>query len=207
MGVRRVWVGALLVLMVGACGGGEMTLTEYVERLNGIVERARQQYEVLVADEQGAVLVAEGAQLTDFTPHDLQTALERLRKIEAEVEEAVGAIDPPEQVAELHNFWFDFDRNFIPAQEEMAARAGTAADWEELSESPEMAAYRAALAEDKRWCTDFQAKLDATEERGIFAETPWIPGDLKEVVQVVLGCQGYPAHPEDVYRPSPTSTP
>jgi hypothetical protein len=206
MRVRRVWIGVVLVLAVGGCGGGEMTLTEYVERLNGIVERARQQYEVLVADEQGAVLVAEGVQLTDFTPHDLQAALEQLRKIEAEVEEAVGAIDPPEQVAELHNFWFDFDRNFIPAQEEMAARAGTAADWEELSESPEMAAYRAALAEDKRWCIDFQAKLDATEERGIFAETPWIPGDLKEVVQVVLGCQGYPAHPEDVYRP-PTSTP
>ena len=51
MHVRRVWVGALLVLMVGACGGGEMTLTEYVDRLNSIVERARQRYEVLVASE------------------------------------------------------------------------------------------------------------------------------------------------------------
>jgi hypothetical protein len=89
---------------------------------------------------------------------------------------------------------------------EMLSRKRNGDHAEELSESPEMVAYRAALAEDERFCTDFQTKLDATEERGIFAETPWIPGELKEVVQVVLGCQGYPAHPEDVYRP-PTSTP
>ena len=58
-----------------------------------------------------------------------------------------------------------------------------------LSESPEMAAYRAALAADKAVCTDIEAQLDATAERG------------------VLGCEGYPEHPEDLYRPPPTSTP
>ncbi len=36
-----------------------------------------------------------------------------------------------------------------------------------------MAAYRAALAEDKQACSDFQAKLDATEERGL---SPIRPG-------------------------------
>jgi hypothetical protein len=175
-----------------------MTLTEYVERLNGIVERARQQYEVLVA---------EGTQLTDFTPRDLQTALELVREIEAEVEEAIGAIDPPEQVGDFHHLLFDFDGNFVSAQEALAARAGSAANWEELSQSSEMAAYRAALADDKQACADFQTKLDATEEREVFADMPWIPGELEEVVEALLGCQEYPEHPEDVYRPPPTSTP
>ena len=69
-----------------------------------------------------------------------------------------------------------------------------------------MATYRAALAYDKQLCSDFQAELDATEERGVFADTPWIPGELKEVVEVVLGCEGYPDDPEDVYRPPATST-
>ena len=72
-----------------------------------------------------------------------------------------------------------------------------------------MAAYRAAIAEGKQVCTGFQADLDATAERGVFTDTPWVPGELKEVVEAVLGCQWFPEHPEDVYRypPPPTSTP
>ncbi len=209
MTIRRFVPLALgVTLLLWGCGGGEMSLTEYVEQLNAIVDRARQQYETLVASPQGAVLIAEGAQLTDFTPQDLQAAFERVKEIEVEVQEATDAIEPPEQITDLHNFFFDFDdESFISAQDAMAARAGTAVDWEELSESPEMAAYRVALAEDKETCTDFEAELDATEERGVFADTPWIPGELKEIVEVVLGCEGYPEHPEDVYRPPPTSTP
>jgi hypothetical protein len=209
MTVRRFVPLALgVTLLLWGCGGGEMSLTEYVERLNAIVDRARQQYVTLVASPQGAVLVTEGAQLTSFTPQDLHAAFERIREIEAEVEEATAAIEPPEQIADLHSFFFDFgDESFTSAQEALAARAGTAADWEELSESPEMAAYRVALAADKQFCTDFQAELNATKARGVFADTPWIPGELKEVVEVLLGCEGYPEHPEDVFRPPPTSTP
>jgi hypothetical protein len=184
-----------------------MSLSDYVEELNAILNRANQQYEVLVASPQGAVLVAEGAQFTDFTPQDLQAAFERVSEIAVEVEEATEAIEPPEQIADLHNLWFDFQGEFASAHEALAARAGTAADWEELSESPEMATYRAELAADKQVCTDIQAQLDATEARGAFADVPWVPGELKEVVEGVLGCDGYPEHPENVYRPPSTSTP
>jgi hypothetical protein len=117
-----------------------------------------------------------------------------------------AAIEPPEQVAAFHNFYFATSK-FTAARETLAARAATAADWEELSESPEMAAYRAAIAEDKQACTDFEAEMDATAERGVFADVPWFPSELSEVVEGVLGCEGYPERPEDVYRPPPTSTP
>ena len=205
--MRRVWAGAWLVLVVAACDGGEMSLTEYVEQLNAIVIPATQQYDVLVASPQGAVLAAEGAQLTDFTPQDLQAALERLSEIVVEVGEATDAIEPPEQIADLHNLWFGFHGEFTSAQEVLAARAGTAADWEELSESPEMVAYRAALAEDKQVCTDIEAQLDATAYREVFADVPWFPAELKEVVAGVLSCEVYPEHPEDMFRPPSTSTP
>jgi hypothetical protein len=195
-----------VIVVAGGCGGGEMSLTEYVERINAIVDPAAQQYEGLVASQQGAVLVAEAAHITDFTPQDLQTALERVVEIEVEVREAFDAIEPPEQVAGLHYLFFDFGLS-IPIAEALAARAGTAADWEELSVSSEMAAYRAQFAEDKQRCTDFQAKLDATADRGVFVDVPWMPSELSEVVEAVLGCEAYPAHPEDVYRPPPTSTP
>jgi hypothetical protein len=204
--VRRVVrTGAFVALLISACGGGEMTLTEYVDSLNPIVEQARQQYEELAASTESGVLAAEQDQLSEFTPQDLQAALVHVRQIEALVDEATSAIDPPEQVAELHRLFFDFDSEFILAQEALAARAGTAVDWNELSNTPEMAAYRIALAEDKQGCIDAQAHLNAIgEQREAFAETPWIPADLKEVFEVALGCDGYPKHPEDVYRPPAT---
>ena len=72
MVTRRLALLALSVtLLLFGCGGGEMSLPEYVMDVNAIVDRARQQYEALVATPQGAVLVAEGAQLALFTPHDL----------------------------------------------------------------------------------------------------------------------------------------
>ena len=197
-----------VALLTSGCGGGELSLPEYVEELNAIVDRARQQYEALIATPQGAVLVAEGAQLANFTPQDLQAAFEQLKTVELEVQEATEAMEPPEQIADLHKFFFDFDDDsFVSAQDVLAARAATAADWEELSATPEMAAYRTALAADKETCNDFEAELDATEQRGVFDETPWIPGELKELVALVIGCAGYPENPDDVYRPVPTPAP
>lgn len=185
-----------------------MSLTEYVDSLNAIVEQARQEYQELAVGTAGGVLVAEPDQLSEFSPQDLQTALERVRQIEARVDEATAAIDPPEPVAELHNLFFDFDSGFITAQEALATRAGTAVDWNELSNTPEMIAYRTALAEDKQSCIDSQAEVNAIgERREAFAETPWIPAELKEIFEIALGCDGYPEHPEDVYRPPSAQNP
>jgi hypothetical protein len=208
MRLRRVWAGICLALVAAACGGGEVSLTDYVGHINVAVDRAAEEYYELVASPRGKVLVAEAEQLTDFTPQDLQTALERVREIEAGLDEAVNGIEPPEEVADLHRLLFNFDSDFISAQEALAVRAGTAEDWEELSASPEMAAYRTALTEDKQHCADSEAEMNAiADRREVFADTPWIPGELKDVVEAVLGCAGYPEHPEDVYRllPAPTS--
>ncbi len=211
MAVKRFVPLVLCVaLLVSGCGGGdegdELSLTEWVEGLNALIAKASQQYDELVASPQGAVLVAEGAQLADFTPQDLQVALERLGEIEMEILEAGAAIEPPAQVADLANLLSD--ARFTSARVALAARAGSATSWEELSETPEMAAYRTALAGDKQACIDLQAKLDATAERGVFTDVPWIPGELKEVVEAFLSCDGpLLKNPEDVYRPPPTSTP
>ena len=201
--MRVVCASALLALIIAACGGGgELSITEYVASLNAAVDTARGEYESLVTSPEGAVLLANGEQLAEYTPQDLQAALRAVRDIEASFEESIGEVQPPEEVAEIHNFWFDFDSNFIPAQEALEARAGTAADWAELSESPEMAAYRTALAEDKRVCAEFEAQLSTPEEeRENLSNVPWIPSEMKQIVNAVLGCEGYPDHPEDVYRP------
>ncbi len=203
--MRRVWIGLCLVLVLGACGGAESPLTDYVESVNAIVEEARLQYEALVESPEGGVLVADPSELAGFTPQDLQIALEKVRIIETGVEEATAAIDPPPQVAELHHVFFDIDSQFIASQEALAVRAGSAQDWMELSETPEMAAYRTALANDKQECIAAQAEVNAiAEQRESFADTPWMPAELKEAFEVAFGCNGYPVHPEDVYRPLAT---
>jgi hypothetical protein len=200
--LRRVLVVALLAVLAASCGGGELSMSDYTERVGAVVARASQQYGDLVASPQGAVLIADPEQIEDFSPQDLQTALEHVRQIEAEVEASIAAIDPPEQVAEFHDLFFTFGEGFISAQEALAAKAGNTADWEELSESSEMSAYRAALAKDRQDCFDFRSELSTiSEQRGDLSETPWIPSDLKEVFSVFLGCDGYPEHPNDVYRP------
>ncbi len=209
---RFIPLALAVVLVLAGCGGREMSLTEYVDRINAIFERGVEQYEPLATSPEGLVLIVgqgshlgiadQGVQLTDFTPRDLQVALERVAEIQDEALEAAADIEPPDQIADLHRLYF----RKLPITE-LAARAGTAADWYELSESEEMAVYRAALAADKQVCAEFQAKLDATADRGVFADTPWIPGELKETVNHALGCDSLPEHPEDAYRPPPTTDP
>jgi hypothetical protein len=63
-----------------------------------------------------------------------------------------------------------------------------------------MAAYRAAIAEGRQVCNEFQDELDSTAARGAFEDVPWLPGEMSEVVEAVLGCAWFPADPEDVDR-------
>lgn len=178
-----------------------MSLTEYVNQVNAATDPASR---------RGAELIAEAEAVTDFTPQVLQAGLERsLHEIRIPLQEAVEDIDPPDQVEHLHDLMWQWHADFITVETALAARAGkaanTAAGWEALSESAEMVAYRDALETGKQVCTELQSDLDATEARGAFAETPWIPGELKEIVNTALGCEWFPKHPENVYRYPPIS--
>lgn len=204
--MRRAWTGICLAALVvaGGCSGGEMSMGEYTEQFNDITQSAGQQYAEFAETPEGRVLVAEGEELNDLTPQDLQAGLERIGRIESDVLEAAAAIDPPEQVAEFHSFYFALSP-FTAAREALAARAATAADWEELSATPEMANYRAAIAKDKESCDNFAATIDSTRDQDAFGDMPWIPSELTEVVESVFGCEEYPEHPEDLYRPPPST--
>ena len=90
------------MVIVASCGSGELSVTEYVEEVNAIVNRASQRYEALASDGKGAVLVVSGARLVDFTPQDLSEAFQGVRELEGELERAIGEIDPSAQIADLH---------------------------------------------------------------------------------------------------------
>ena len=178
-----------------------MSLTEYAEAMNAMEARA---------SERAEALVAAAEQETDLTPQDVQAGLEEAGEIRAEIDEAAAAMDPLDQIADLHDLVFGWHARLIAAEAALAVRAAddddTEEGWTSLSDSPEMAAYRSTMAEGKELCGVYQAELDATAEQGIFEDTPWIPSEMGEVVQAVVGCQWFPDNPEDVYRyPPPES--
>lgn len=194
--MRAVAAGVCLALAITACASSEGSLTEYVEDIEVVFQDARGKYEEFLTTPGAGVLIAEGADLLEYTPQQLHVALEQLADIQTEALATAEGIEPPTLVAELHDLFF----RELPIAE-LAVAAESAADWYELSATPEMEAYRTALAGDQVICADFQAALDATEERGDFADTPWLPSEMTEIVNVSLACDALPQNPTDAFRP------
>lgn len=136
----------VLVLLASGCeGSGELSLTEYVEQTNVLAERASREGEAIVGDAQ---------RVSEFTPQILQDGLERGVALRTTLQEAVDGIEPPDQIADLHNLMWDWHEQFIPIEAALAVRAGatehTEEGWNGFSDSAEMVAYRMALANGKQ---------------------------------------------------------
>jgi hypothetical protein len=181
MHLRSVLILALLVIVPSSCGGNsKLSLTDYVERVNTMAADSRAQAERLYLDYRA---------LTAPTVADLATMLEQVLAIRVAVQkEFVDLGEPPDQIAELHAAMVDWHVAAIDVERALATRARQVSSWAELERSAEFEAYNETGAEGLVVCRELQAKLDATETRAVFAGTPWIPGEMKEVVDAVLGC-------------------
>ncbi len=175
--MRRALAVGCLAVVLGGCGGG-VSLTEYAGTLEALATDMGEQFE------------AGDARMSTGTPtiEDAREVLAEALDVRGEFQEALTALDPPDEVADLHADLVDLHARIISAQEAFAARAETATGLEELEQSTEGQAYRAMVAESVSVCQEFQARIDATADRDIFVDTPWIPGDLKEVVEATFGC-------------------
>lgn len=192
--VRHVMAGFGVGLVLIGCGGGGLSLSEYVDRVNAIGDRTNPQVEALVGElEQSR------------TPEDVKTTMDGMVALRVESVAATEALEPPEQIADLHDLFVGWEARLLLVEEALAARAGAVTGWEEFFVSSELEAYRAALVEGKQVCIEFQTRLDATAERGVFADIDWLPGELTEAVEAVLGCDLFPENPENVFRPVPAT--
>ena len=197
-GARTVVI-AVLAAALWACGTGT-SLTEYVESLNNAVA---------LAEARAAQLQDEGILPSDSTPSQLEDGLNQLLDdVRIPLQETADRIDPPRQVSELHTLLWTWHADFIGIEAALATRAGqtpnSAMGWAEFSESPEVEADRASLVAGKQLCIDLQTHLDETEARGEFHDVPWLPAELKEVVDAAMGCEGFPDDPTAIYRfPAP----
>ena len=177
--MRSVGAGTFLTLILVACGGATLSLTEYVDGLNALVSETTDQLEV--AD-------ARFRQTPEPNREDAIALLNSHVVFRTELQNGLEALDAPEQIADLHALLVEGHAAVLAATELLPARVEAAASPEEFEQSAELEAYETANAETVVICRDIQAQLDATADRGTFQDVPWIPDEMKEVVVAVLGC-------------------
>ena len=168
---------ACIVFVVAACGGGTLSLTEYSELFQSSSFAVIDEFDVLEAQWASATTVEDGKEVLD-----------RAVAIRTDLQNSLTDVNSPEALADFHGDLVALLGRNLAATEAWAVRAETAGSLDELKESSEALAYWELDAEMRPLCLEFQSRLDATAEPEIFAEVPWVPGEMKEVVNLVLGC-------------------
>lgn len=179
--VRRIAAVTCLVVAAVSCGGGELTLGEYAEEVEGLTTHMyRTLDDLTITGEDGSEVPVE----------DAQAVFNGVAVAFGELLDGLQAIEPPGEIAELHTLSLDIMTRLTAAQEAFARRAEDfeGAEWDLLYTTPEAMAVAEVQAEMIAFCQARQAEFDATADREIFAESPWVPSELQEVVTVLFGC-------------------
>ncbi len=179
--MRRILIAICLLLILTSCGNRELTLTEYAEEVERHTTTMYAQLEEVNA---------EGA-FADPTVEEIQSIYGVVAEAYTGLVNGLEAIKPPSEAAELHGIAVESASRLKAAGDAMARRANaveTPDQLDALFESPEARALEVASLEMTGFCQERQSELDATAERDVFADTPWIPAELQEVVLVAFGC-------------------
>jgi len=172
----------LLGLVLASCGGGSLSLAEYNEQgmaLTTVMEERI--YALDAAWESDTATLEEVRTYWDGRIEAYETALEGL-----------GDLEPAEDVAELHRTGLGLFTDLVSAEKALAARVAsleTVTGPEQWWSTAEGAAVGEVEEEIYSFCLVFQAMYDATLERMIVSDVPWIPSEMKEIVQVDVGCE------------------
>lgn len=177
--MRNVVMASLLALLAAGCGAGQPPLTAYVEDFNRL---AQETYVPLRA------AWAEYSELVAPEPSDLSSVLSLDIDLRRRAQVEFAGIDPPEQISHLHELFVSWHARLVGDEEALVLRATASASWTEVEGSVEFSRYQATLDLGAVACRQFRATLTATEARGVFGDAEWLPGDMREVVDVALGC-------------------
>jgi hypothetical protein len=181
MRMRLMIAGALFAATATACGGSNLTVTDYAAAV-----------EYLVAD-----MVAQFASIdeewTSQPPTKERAAdyWEQRLAIRAEFLEGVEDLDPPDEIADMHAAAVDIFSRITAADEALAARSAsfeTVTDHWQWVDTTEGRAADAILEQVYAFCRASQEEFDATGDREVLEGNPWIPSEMTEVVSVAFGC-------------------
>lgn len=179
--MRRLTVGICLIVALAACGGGNLSVSEYAAEAERLVAEMEGGFTRLDAEWESGTPSPERA--ADYWEGRLAVRREFLQ--------GVQALHPPEAVADQHAAALDVFDRMTTADEALASRVET---FEEITDhwqwvdTPEGRAADAILEEVFAFCRASQADYDATQERAPLQDVPWIPSEMSEVVSVAFGC-------------------
>ena len=179
---------AAALLFVG-CGGGNVSVDDYVEALNAMNTEF---------SPRGEAIWLEYTQNAAPTVDDLRALLDSTLELRTDVEEALGDVEAPDQIADLHARWIDWHSGLLAAERAQAARAATASSLDEFVQSAEFGGWADALREGSAMCSEFEGTLNSTEAQNLFADTAWMPSDLTNAVHAVIGCESFPDDIDDL---------
>ena len=188
---RSFLVGLALVLLLTACGDSELAMSEYGERLNEIVN---------TYGEDAEAAWVEFVAVSDPALEDLRALFDHDVAMRLGIEEAFLDLDPPAEIADIHGLLVEWLVSLTDAEEDLVDRIAAIDSLDEFLDSVEYRAFEETLIGGVDVCNELQSKLDATAVRGVFAETPWMPSDLKDVVDAVIGCETIPDDLDPTFR-------
>ena len=172
----------LLGLVLASCGGGSLSLAEYNEQgmaLSTVMEERI--YALDVAWESQTATLEDVRTYWDRRIDAYETALDGFQ-----------ALEPAGEVAELHRTGMGLFTELVSAEKALAVRVAsfeTVTGPEQWWSTAEGVAVGEVAEEIYSLCLVFQAMYDATLERMIVSDVPWIPAEMKEIVQVDVGCE------------------
>lgn len=178
--MRGFTVAVILVLATVGCGGGP-TLTEYAEAGETLIVTMNRELDDLDA----------GLESTDPTPEGLQAYFEAKSAARHAFLDAFEDLEPPDDAVDMHGVALNLITELTNAEEALAQWVADLENPDELSmlwDTPEAQAMEAIDQEAIALCQAAQAELDATADREVFVDYPWISPELQEVVSVFLGC-------------------
>ena len=180
--LRRFISSTLLILLLTACGGGTLSLAEYNEQGMALVS---------VMEERLYELDAEWDSQT-ATVEDVRIYWDRRIDAYETAVEGLEALEPAGEAAELHRTGMELFSKLVAAESALAVRVAsfeTVTGPEQWWHTAEGTAVGAVEEEIYSFCLLFQAMYDATVERLVVSDVPWIPSELKEIVEVDIGCE------------------
>lgn len=179
---RCASVGVCLAVIVAACGGGSLSLAEYNTEGMALSATIEERISVLDADWDSQTATVE----------DVRTYWdERIEAYETALE-GFEALEPAAEAAELHRTGMELFTKLVAAESALAthvAASDTLTVPEQWWDTAEGEAVGVVEEEIYSFCLIFQAMYDGTLERIALADVPWIPAEMKEIVQVDIGCE------------------
>ncbi len=169
----------VLTLAVASCGG-RLSMADYAEQIEVLVTTMNDRLDGLGED------LGEHPGLEEIKAY----ASER---VDARREFIAGmeALEPPASAADLHEEALEIVGDLTDAEAELAsvvAGMTTPMTLDQIWRTPEGIAAQVADVRSIRLCEVAQDSFDQSEAREEFEDVPWVPGEVKHVIRVVLGC-------------------